>query len=285
MKESKEYIGYFHTPIYDDILISHNFNIKSIQTKKNLRLTEYKQKNYIRIRATHDIYLGGNKKITKSYSFPRIIASTFIGRPIRLKNIDYKYLQVNHINGDTTNNSLVNLEWVTNLENIEHREKHFSGIRYKMVLARNILTEEVMNFKSIAECSRYFNIPKNTLHYHLFNRNIHKGVKNNFIFKLNDNSPWYDFNINNLYEICKGSNCHASKRISAMNLFTKDIKIFNSNKECSDYFNIDSSLLSKCLNNFGKKHKNGWIFKYTDDNSVWNLHDINELINFSDKTH
>lgn len=49
----------------------------------------------------------------KSYPLHRVIASTFIPNPENKP-------QVNHIDGNKTNNAVSNLEWVTNQENMRH---------------------------------------------------------------------------------------------------------------------------------------------------------------------
>lgn len=51
----------------------------------------------------------------------RLIASTFIPKPERLKDIPYAELQVNHIDLTCWNNRIENLEWVTDKENQRHR--------------------------------------------------------------------------------------------------------------------------------------------------------------------
>ena len=50
---------------------------------------------------------------SKSYRMHRLVAQTYIPNP---KNKE----QVNHIDGNKTNNMLCNLEWMTQSENIQH---------------------------------------------------------------------------------------------------------------------------------------------------------------------
>lgn len=60
------------------------------------------------------------KKIFKVH---RLVANAFIPNPQNLP-------QVNHIDGNKTNNSVTNLEWVTNLDNMRHSCKVL-GRKYK----------------------------------------------------------------------------------------------------------------------------------------------------------
>ena len=72
----------------------------------------------------------------------RMVAETWIPNPNHRK-------EVNHINGDKTDNRVENLEWVTHSENMRHAFR--SGLK-KITPVRIVETGEV--FESILECAR-----------------------------------------------------------------------------------------------------------------------------------
>lgn len=67
-------------------------------------------KGYLRIRLR---YGDVDKHGAATYKIHRLVAESFIPNPL-------KKPQVNHINGDKTDNRADNLEWVTNTENMRH---------------------------------------------------------------------------------------------------------------------------------------------------------------------
>ena len=84
----------------------------------------------------------------RSYRVHRMVAETWIDNPNH-------YRDVNHINGDKTDNRVENLEWVTHSENLRHAFrtglKKPSGGR-KATPIRIVETDEV--FESVSECAR-----------------------------------------------------------------------------------------------------------------------------------
>ena len=72
----------------------------------------------------------------------RMVAETWIPNP-------NNYTQVNHINGDKDDNSVENLEWVTQSQNIRHAYR--TGLM-QVTPIRIVETGEI--FESISECAR-----------------------------------------------------------------------------------------------------------------------------------
>lgn len=85
----------------------------------------------------------------------RLVAGAFLPNPDNLQ-------QVNHLDEDTLNNHVSNLEWATPRKNANHGTRNtriskslFNGKRSKPVEAVDLITGEVrLRFKSMAEAAR-----------------------------------------------------------------------------------------------------------------------------------
>lgn len=86
-----------------------------------------------------------------------LVANAFVPKPI-----DEAVYEVNHRNGDKTNNSYLNLEWMTHADNLRHARE--TGL-VKIYKVRIIETGEV--FESAAECADYLGVHRSYVYGHL----------------------------------------------------------------------------------------------------------------------
>lgn len=95
---------YCFDPYSDLYLVSNYGNIKNSITGKVLKPSTN--------RSGYQIVKIYNNKTKNSVAVHRLVARTFLGSCLEF--------EVNHINGNKKDNSLINLEWVTRLENLKH---------------------------------------------------------------------------------------------------------------------------------------------------------------------
>ena len=110
----------------------------------------------------------------KTYSLHRLIALAFI------ENTENKE-QVNHIDGNKLNNSIENLEWVTNKENQIHKFKIGLGNNFtRKIVQYDLQINKIKVFNSIVEASNELHIGKSNITGVLKN---YRKTAGGFIFK------------------------------------------------------------------------------------------------------
>ncbi len=125
------------------------------------------------------------------YSVHRLVARVFIPVPDKYIRFDISELQVNHKNGIKIDNHSDNLEWCLNDENMEHARNSGLFSNQKNVLARNVKTNEVIQFESISECARYFKLNAASLSVHLNSRrSVGRITINWWVFKFDNGQDW-----------------------------------------------------------------------------------------------
>ena len=93
----------------------------------------------------------------KTFALHRLVALTF------LENSQNKE-QVNHIDGNKLNNSIQNLEWVTNKENQIHKFQNGLGNIFTRKIAQyDLVMNKIKDFNSIIEASKELNIGKSNI--------------------------------------------------------------------------------------------------------------------------
>lgn len=129
-----------------------------INLKNNSPICQWKDNvGYMQISIRKD----GKKKYMRVH---RLVAEHFIPNPNNLP-------QVNHIDGDKTNNRVDNLEWTDNKTNTQHgydNNLYHSKHRNIKVVVYNKLGEYINTYKSIRETAEKLGINRKTLSRILF---------------------------------------------------------------------------------------------------------------------
>lgn len=179
---SNEYPGYYASNRGEVLRANSEGELYPIKYS----LSQYKEKDYKRFKA----YLNDDEKVplAQSDSFHRFILKTF--RPI--DEMD-KYV-VNHIDGDTLNNNIENLEWVTIGMNNAHSALLKQGHNPEVVgvMARNIANpKKIHTFNLISECAKFCGLKADWISKHLKFQPIDYIRSDGWQFKrLGDLRPW-----------------------------------------------------------------------------------------------
>lgn len=127
-----------------------------VKSKRKLRKISTKKDGYL--------YVSLSKKgIVKTFLVHRLVAITFIQKT-------HKKTEVNHIDGDKTNNHVSNLEWVTSSENTKHaymiglqkshhvkgEKNHFNKLKKTEVI--NIKKEILNGSKKLKQIAFEYNV-------------------------------------------------------------------------------------------------------------------------------
>jgi len=142
IKESKGYYVTENGKVYREVI---KYDELGATTRKKQMASVKDKKGYIIV----PIYMLNGSRVSKKVH--RLVASTYIPNP-------YRFPQVNHKDLDKSNNSISNLEWVTNKKNMEHAVKNgvFKGPR---IGRRKPITIEGVEYESITIASEKTGIP------------------------------------------------------------------------------------------------------------------------------
>lgn len=120
----------------------------------------------------------------------RLVALTFIPIPDKHRDKNLRELQVNHLDGVKTNNAAINLEWVTNAENMKHARTNGLFSTERAVLRKDADTGEVFRYQSLAATARALDTTIGGLKPYLKEPLVGRVNIDGFFYKLDDGHEW-----------------------------------------------------------------------------------------------
>lgn len=181
--ECKAHPGYYIIPGHKNYVINRNGDV--------IRLSDgFSPKIYTEVTGykTVRMKVGNSKTQVRVH---RLLGEVFVGRPSRHKDKSITELEINHIDGNKSNNDLDNLEWCNDYENTTHA--HLSGrmdFNRTPVIARDIRTDIETTYESIAICEQAFGIKSKQLGMHLSTKSASTKTKNWHVFKKQGTVGW-----------------------------------------------------------------------------------------------
>jgi hypothetical protein len=184
----------------------------------------------------------------KTFALHRLIAFTFIENP------DNKE-QVNHIDGNKLNNSVGNLEWVTNKENQIHKFQIGLGNNFTRCIKQyNLDGTLIKQYQSIADASRILKIGKSNIQGVLQHKRKTAG---GFIWKyLEDEKPDFSEKIT--------INKNIGRKVCQYDLDMNLLNIYECMSDAARKVNIHKNNIRGVIINY-RKTAGGFIWKYLDE--------------------
>ena len=130
-----------------------NYEVSSLGRVRNIK-TGRILKLFVRNDGYHHVglYLNGKQKYQLIH---RLVAITFIPNPENKR-------EVNHIDGDKTNNRVSNLEWSTRSENVSHAFR--TGLNSGKPKQKVLCVETGQVFESLNQVAKYLGVNSGSIH-------------------------------------------------------------------------------------------------------------------------
>jgi hypothetical protein len=247
--ESLEYPNFYKIKDYDKYLISKDGLVLNIS--KNTCLN-----GSVNPDGYHNFRLTRNDGYCYTWGLHRLLCYVF-----KSEDGFNNSLTVNHIDGNKSNNDLLNLEWCTYKEQQEHAGRLGLTNKCSPLLVKDLKTNEILEFPSIIECAKFYNVSKDFINWRTKKPPdiIWPELKQYKLLK--DVREWGDNKLSN-----NGNN----KFIFVKFLLTGNIKSYLSIKDASNDLKVKVSTLSQWLNKENQPVLPGLIqVKYQNDLKDW----------------
>lgn len=242
--ESKDYPGFYYVPTLEHTLINTSGQVIDLL------------KNWCPLPDVNpDGYRCVNSENNRRF-IHRLLALTFLPEPAQaVTEID-----VNHIDGVKSNNSLDNLEWATRSENAFHAYR--TGLRDDNVpvLVKDLRDGTVNRHYSLHECARAFGVDVGVIFNELRPYNFGK-VFRKFYVLIRESDQWPATGKDAIGQFRNGT----AKVVVATRLEDQSNIVFDSLSEAARTLELPFSTLAMHIYRHKSRPWRGWSFQYLSD--------------------
>lgn len=187
----------------------------------------------------------------------RLVAQAFLDP----KGRDVDKLQVNHIDGNKSNNCVENLEWVTPKENCVHAGKAGFSPKCLAIDVKDVKTGEVKQFDSFIDCARFYGTSKDVVRFRIqAGRDGHRIFPEKRQYRLHSDKPWPERKDQTV------DTYGHKKSVEVKNLRTGDVTQYPTVSEAAAALDVEDSCLYNKINRRGQPILPGMLqVRFTTD--------------------
>lgn len=240
--ECSEMLGYYYIPTTLEPVVINKDGLVYDLYRKQYKSTRTTDKGYVNVTMLGLDYNGSTQPLH------RLLAYLFKEIPDHHKGKELSTLQVNHIDGIKTHNYLSNLEWTDGYENMNHARDNGLFSNQLEVLARNYVTGEQLQFRSISKAAEWMRVEVQSLRTHLTSSTAGRLLYNGYQLRYSSTDGWEEpFDL-----ITKDDRYRYSGHMFVRNVSTNKITVFNNFAEACEHFNMIPHLVKNHRQRNGK---------------------------------
>jgi hypothetical protein len=254
--ESVVFPGFFLIPQFETYAISKTGVLVSLRTCKVLNWSKTKPVEQSNSKGGYKYVNLFQRNGYKNEFMHRILGQVFLDL-----SKDVTHLVINHKDGDTENNDLENIEWVTVSENVIHSwDTGLCKANSVPVLMKDTTSGVITAFRSASKCAEAWGKTRESIVLNRI-RNPGKLYRDKLQFKFDDGTPWPEIQTETIYR--NGS----YQPVVAHNVFTNDNTVFDSVNECARALDVQAMTVGKMARERKCIPTRGYIFRYLDDDA------------------
>lgn len=249
--ESEEYPGFYHIPYYNNYLITKCGKVFSLIRNRLLSFYRAKPRKEKNVRNGYLL-----SRLLTNFGKSLVVARhRLLGLAFKYDPRDVRQLDINHLDGDGSNNDLDNIEWASRGQNLKHAYETGLRTQNKPVLVKS--NDGITRYSSAMDAAKGLGYTReSTILYRI--KNNHQSYRDGLIMKFDDGTDWPE--TRHRLKIPG-----AGRAVSAECSKTGRVYIFETIAAAGRYTGLNQATIALRCNSYTDKLLGDYKFKYLDD--------------------